>query len=472
VKKSAPETYGAAQGRGRRWLALLAIVILAVLFGGSRIELRSIQAGSQIKNQAEVDKRLALIRAKGEPVTGEDLAKRYPDPPPERDAARLLKPTLDALQIPDSASNLPLFDTIWPKRGVVLDPGMLAGIESLLRSNAAALSAFPKSDLNEARVGWGYPAGLTNNTGGFLVSPLLNLGKVLCLQAVLEAESGHGSAPAQAVKRTLAVAHVMRGGTFIHHLARRIMESQACRALEHVLNRMPLFEADLGQLGEALADDAPDALKNTLINMRCWGVSFIRLNQATPAFGLPVSTPEASKASRMITWLQQCAGISRFHSDALAYLDSSAERIHALSLPPKERLARLHELDPSVSQPIPRQSLLFWVVGSEAKVIFDWAADDLRIRAQIVTARSALAIERWRLAHEGRLPDSLSQLVPDFLPAVPADSFDEQPLRYRKLAHGYVVYSIGPDFTDDGGKERPTDSSESDRYDITFTVER
>lgn len=46
------------------------------------------------------------------------------------------------------------------------------------------------------------------------------------------------------------------------------------------------------------------------------------------------------------------------------------------------------------------------------------------------------------------------------------------PLRYPKLPNGYVVYSIGRDLTDDGGKEPPADPKPDDRRDITFTVER
>ena len=92
--------------------------------------------------------------------------------------------------------------------------------------------------------------------------------------------------------------------------------------------------------------------------------------------------------------------------------------------------------------------------------------------AQVRATRTAIAVERWRLAHNSDLPDSLAQLVPDFLPLVPPDPFDGQPLRYKKLARGYVVYSVGPDFTDDGGKEKPANASDSAHYDITFTVER
>lgn len=53
---------------------------------------------------------------------------------------------------------------------------------------------------------------------------------------------------------------------------------------------------------------------------------------------------------------------------------------------------------------------------------------------------AALAVERYRLDHEGRWPDSLEQLVPDYLPAVPVEPQDGQPLRYKRLEDGAVVY--------------------------------
>jgi hypothetical protein len=37
---------------------------------------------------------------------------------------------------------------------------------------------------------------------------------------------------------------------------------------------------------------------------------------------------------------------------------------------------------------------------------------------------------------------------------VPADPFDGQPLRLKKLDDGLVIYSVGPDLADDGGEVR------------------
>jgi hypothetical protein len=63
---------------------------------------------------------------------------------------------------------------------------------------------------------------------------------------------------------------------------------------------------------------------------------------------------------------------------------------------------------------------------------------------------ACLAAERYRQAHH-EWPVSLDALVPAELAAVPIDPFDGHPLRFRRLPDGFVVYSVGPDETDDGG---------------------
>lgn len=70
--------------------------------------------------------------------------------------------------------------------------------------------------------------------------------------------------------------------------------------------------------------------------------------------------------------------------------------------------------------------------------------------------RTDIALQRHKL-RSGRYPDSLESLVPDFLPAVPIDAADGQPLRYR-LAPGDtqpVLWSAGENGIDDGGDPAP-----------------
>ena len=72
----------------------------------------------------------------------------------------------------------------------------------------------------------------------------------------------------------------------------------------------------------------------------------------------------------------------------------------------------------------------------------------------LTTSRLAIAVaalERHRLANGG-YPKTLADLVPQFLPTVPLDPMDGQPLRYRLDADGtFTLYSVGPNHTDDHG---------------------
>jgi hypothetical protein len=75
----------------------------------------------------------------------------------------------------------------------------------------------------------------------------------------------------------------------------------------------------------------------------------------------------------------------------------------------------------------------------------------LRDQAQFASAETALAVERFRLAH-GRWPQSLAELCPALLKAVPLDPFTGEPLRFARHDDGVAVYAVGPDLADDGGK--------------------
>ena len=63
----------------------------------------------------------------------------------------------------------------------------------------------------------------------------------------------------------------------------------------------------------------------------------------------------------------------------------------------------------------------------------------------------ALALTLFHRRH-GAWPERLDDLVPDLLPAIPADRFTGQPLRYRVVDGRPLVYSVGPDKLDNGGQ--------------------
>ena len=71
---------------------------------------------------------------------------------------------------------------------------------------------------------------------------------------------------------------------------------------------------------------------------------------------------------------------------------------------------------------------------------------------QLRLTRTALAINAYQ-QEKGQAPPTLDVLVPEYLSTVPLDPFnDPHPLRYKLEPDGnWLLYSIGPDQTDDGG---------------------
>ncbi len=61
-----------------------------------------------------------------------------------------------------------------------------------------------------------------------------------------------------------------------------------------------------------------------------------------------------------------------------------------------------------------------------------------------------LALSHYRHVH-GHYPDRLEELLPQCLPRLPVDYGDGGVLRYERLGDGYLLYSVGPDGSDDGG---------------------
>jgi hypothetical protein len=75
-----------------------------------------------------------------------------------------------------------------------------------------------------------------------------------------------------------------------------------------------------------------------------------------------------------------------------------------------------------------------------------------RALALLRCARLAVATERFRVRQQ-RWPKSLAELVQaGLLREVPDDPCDGLKLRYRRLGDGVVIYSVGADLKDNGGK--------------------
>jgi hypothetical protein len=64
---------------------------------------------------------------------------------------------------------------------------------------------------------------------------------------------------------------------------------------------------------------------------------------------------------------------------------------------------------------------------------------------------AVLALRRWQI-DKGEYPETLDQLIDTgYLKVLPSDPYSDGPLRYERRGDDFVLYSVGEDFTDDGG---------------------
>jgi hypothetical protein len=289
------------------------------------------------------------------------------------------------------------------------------------------------------------------------------LAQLLCLDAALKAESHRGAEASQSLARALQIKKAIRSPATVWHLSHMVGDKAVCATLERVLNCTELTEPDLSLLATELVYDPPNDLKEVLALELTSELTHIE-------FWRGMATQMVNKAWTPIDRLSAKYVARRMFRDEefLAYLEWQDGRFASFRSSTRQQVEWLATNSPPKQRTAKDASMAMLFIATMPNLVTQEAQWLARLRL----ARTAVAIERWRLAHEGRLLDSLAELAPTFLPVLPADPFDDQLLRFKKLARGYVVYSIGADFTDDSGKKKPEKAKEDDHYDIAFTVER
>jgi len=75
-----------------------------------------------------------------------------------------------------------------------------------------------------------------------------------------------------------------------------------------------------------------------------------------------------------------------------------------------------------------------------------------RNKIEVYATVTLLALLRYE-KDNGSYPNDLQQLITaGYLRQLPMDSFSDKPLVYRKTDDDFILYSVGPNFTDEGGE--------------------
>jgi hypothetical protein len=447
--------------RWKYWRQRISLVALAitVLFIAWRLILNRLLAAE-----------MAAIHNQNYPVTLAELDRWYPRVPVKENSALVLRKAFASLSGQFNPSFLVDEKSIdlSPPDESQADPGKLT-LAGYLSGNGEALaflhqaSNFPRSR---------FPI----NLGKLSIMPYPHLANVVHSAYLLQTDAADHAEDASpelavlSVKSSFALSRSLAKEPLVRsHLARIDSQRIAVSSLQHMLNKTSLTEEQLASLATALekADDQR-GLARAFIGQRCIGIhSFNLMRDTTDLTALPVGQSRPLNQRLLINvtvflsspqYLYDSCGFLQW--DELNYLQLMDRYIQTAQTDFPERIAAAHALRQSLEQQDGLHAFSRgWLRGMNgSRVILKDAAVTARLRS----ARIAIAIERFRVSHNYQLPQTLAELTPFGNSGVPVDPFDGQPLRYKKLAPGYAVYSIGE--KGDGAGTRQDD--------LAFLVER
>ncbi len=151
------------------------------------------------------------------------------------------------------------------------------------------------------------------------------------------------------------------------------------------------------------------------------------------------------------------------------YYDSVMDSVErAMALPPRQALRATDDSVPSIVTVSPPPVLSAMLLPAGHRALKSMILSKVRLSV----ACAAVAAEQYRLKN-GHWPETLDQIVPEFLDAVPEDPFGTGKIRYKHTDTGVMLYSIGPDNRDQGGasmEEVLKTDRDSSAYDVPFRL--
>jgi len=393
----------------------------------------------------EFHRRLEAIRAAGYPATPKENDAWYEWPRSGENAAHWILGAMTMYQESPKEDWSRLHrllspqDKERPHPAKSLAPDLKDLLESYTQTNAQALKALHEATvIEDCR----YPIDLSGGPGTVMrhIGEVSRGARLLCLEAILYAERGDPNGATEAITAAVHVAESLaEEPVMISHMVRLSGLLCTAAALERVLNHVEFADRQLEMLDRAFRrPDLHQGLLRALAGDR--GMVF-------PFFDRPqVADREIFDRLPPRSLLEVYTALGLAAREGAIYLDFARECLRIAQLPVSQYRAALEAAQRRYLRS--HKGLLFSHV--------DHASGIMRREAFYVAwlqnARVLLAVERYRYA-QGELPQTLNQLIPSYLTAIPEDPFDGKPLRYNKRRNrGYVVYSVGEDGRDDGGR--------------------
>ena len=422
----------------------------------------------------DVDAKLQAIRAAGLPTNGKELNTYYPAVPDNENAALVITQAFAFMaSYPDERSNA-VSKFILPACSQPLTSEQKELLVGHVELNRVAIQTARQGLL---RPKCRYPIDLSPGSATLLphLSHLKNLAQTISFEGILASEDHKLKEAIQSIGTILQLSKTLENEPLlISEIVRFRMDKMAKLTLERYLNAEQLNEENLNLLNQLLQGwERTNGLVLGMIGEQAAAIPLFHMNFAqfsrfAESEDADIRSIHDGPGAVPITFFMHASGF--FQRDLRFYLAVMEAYIKFSKIPPPKNLAVTNVWNDAMIKIKHRYLIMSGILLPGLSRAYFKNAESI---AMIRVSRVALAIEQFRLLQD-RLPLTLDEIQILTSTETRTDPFDGRPLRYKRLKKGYVIYSIGEDGEDNGGRERPPDAKSSDKtpYDITFTVER
>ncbi len=416
--------------------------------------------------EGKLEAKVAQLSADGQLITLDEMINRHTYLPDEENSAFDFMDARGQVQeTPHGGLASELLDASPP--GVLPSVTLQEWIREDLEANAETLRLMHEA----ARLPRGcyplVPASDPWSLGIPGVIALRRAGQLCVREGIFHAIEGDsaGAAGSLVTCRRLAAAIGQRP-FLIEQLVRMASDGLLVDAVERVVGLCPIDEDELDALIQELErEQAELSLDWLIVAERSSGqYAFGHADDLARGYGEPGSAKPA--AYRWVPgWRER---------DALYFHEVMDQYVELGRLSAADKAIRGEELGETLEEELSASSLAYPLSSTIIPAMGHAFSGEPTTKARLCVAHTALQVEKWRMAH-GRWPDSLDDLVPDALEAVPNDPFSDSPFRYTRTEDGVVVYSVGPDLADNGGlseqeAERLSGDDLDEGWDLPFRL--
>lgn len=432
------------------WLGIIVLALVILVLGIAGV------ARGIFGNRYEAQ--IAILKAKGEPVTPEELMGK-PIPAAEN-AALIYEQAYSALEDPSVEEQRKLLDAFNPTKA---DAAMWRATDRALLDVSRALelidqaAAMPRCRFD---LDWSDP---WRTAIPQFLPRMRHLGRYKYIDATASARRGNFDRAVQDIDTLFGMAKSMEDCPLtIPQTTRAALIAMGTKAVENSLEYGDMTESQARRLFESAGRiDIARGFKRALQGER---VHMITMYDPDGFTDLVTSGGTGSVPQPVARGLSSLYANSVLRGDLAVYLEVLSRQVEGANLSYRDAKSQGLFDEPD----LPFYAVMSKMGADTMIQAFRYTYEEKLNRTQVFLALQAYK-DRF-----GGYPASMGELKSKLGWKLPKDPFSDKDFIYKKQAKGFTLYSVGPDMKDDGGPAVPDNyvHSINDKGDIVLKWER